>query len=104
MELQPVHGRSSVPPSWALWRLLDELESLLIEVAPEVYRARFVTDVSGSIGEHVRHCLDHVSALLAADLSTTLLADHALFHLEADLRWIDQTRARLESLRLEVTP
>jgi DNA-binding PadR family transcriptional regulator len=36
-------------------------------------------------------------------LSTALLADHALFHLEADLRWIDQTRARLESLRREVT-
>jgi DNA-binding PadR family transcriptional regulator len=27
-----------------------------------------------------------------------LLADHALFHLEADLRWIDVTAARLPSL------
>ena len=28
----------------------------------------------------------------------TLLADHGLFHLEADLRWIDHTAARLDTL------
>ncbi|MDO5094340.1 MAG: PadR family transcriptional regulator [Propionibacteriaceae bacterium] len=38
-----------------------------------------------------------------ADLRTLLLADHALFHLEADLRWIDLTAARLTQLREEVT-
>jgi hypothetical protein len=27
-----------------------------------------------------------------------LLADHGLFHLEADLRWIDLTEARLASV------
>ncbi len=27
-----------------------------------------------------------------------LLADHGLFHLEADLRWIDMTAARLDAL------
>ena len=32
------------------------------------------------------------------ELVDGLLADHALFHLEADLRWIDLTSARLESL------
>jgi DNA-binding PadR family transcriptional regulator len=31
-----------------------------------------------------------------------LLADHGLFHLEADLRWIDTTVARLDALRKEV--
>ena len=31
-------------------------------------------------------------------LVDTLLADHALFHLEADLRWIDITEARLPAL------
>lgn len=75
MELQPLRTRSSVPPAWELWRLLDELDSLLTEVGSDVYCARFVTEVSGSIGEHVRHCLDHVSALLAADSSTTLSYD-----------------------------
>ena len=75
MQLQPFRARSSVPPAWELWRLLDELDTLLTEVAPDVYCARFASEVSGSIGEHVRHCLDHVSALLAADSSTTLSYD-----------------------------
>jgi hypothetical protein len=75
MQLHPLRARSSAPPAWELWRLLDELDSLLTEVAPDVYCARFATEASGSIGEHVRHCLDHISALLAADLSTTLSYD-----------------------------
>ncbi len=39
----------------------------------------------------------------AGDLGQTLLADYALFHLEADLRWIDLTESRLDQLRAEVT-
>ena len=35
-------------------------------------------------------------------LVDALLADHGLFHLEADLRWIDVTAARLSQLALEV--
>ena len=38
----------------------------------------------------------------AGPLDRTLLADYGLFHLEADLRWIDVTLARLEQLRAEV--
>ncbi|MDO5053059.1 MAG: PadR family transcriptional regulator [Pseudoclavibacter sp.] len=37
-----------------------------------------------------------------ADLCTVLLADHALFHIEADLRWIELTGARLAELRSRV--
>jgi hypothetical protein len=75
MELQPLHARSSVPPHFSLWRLLDELEVLIGDLAADVYCARFATHVSGSIGEHVRHCLDHVAVLVAADSSTTLSYD-----------------------------
>jgi DNA-binding PadR family transcriptional regulator len=32
-----------------------------------------------------------------------LLADHGLFHLEADLRWIDVTTARMDALAEQVT-
>jgi hypothetical protein len=32
----------------------------------------------------------------------TYLADYGLFHLEADLRWIDMTAARLDTLAEEV--
>jgi uncharacterized damage-inducible protein DinB len=65
-----------VCPSLALSRLLDELSSTVIELPADVYRATFEGGVSGTIGEHVRHCLDHVSALLSADPSGTLTYDH----------------------------
>jgi hypothetical protein len=35
-------------------------------------------------------------------LVDALLADHGLFHLESDLRWIDLTAARLDALAAEV--
>lgn len=38
------------------------------------------------------------------ELIDALLADHGLFHLEADLRWIDLTSARLSALAAEVRP
>ncbi len=37
-----------------------------------------------------------------ADLPTALLADYALFHLEADLRWLDLTAARVDDLRRDI--
>ena len=36
------------------------------------------------------------------DLQTVVLADYALLHLEADLRWIDLTEARLAKLSKEI--
>ena len=33
------------------------------------------------------------------DLADQLICDHALFHLEADLRWLELTAARLDGLR-----
>ncbi|WP_086821904.1 PadR family transcriptional regulator [Allokutzneria sp. NRRL B-24872] len=33
------------------------------------------------------------------DLAEQLVCDHALFHLEADLRWLELTAARLDELR-----
>jgi DNA-binding PadR family transcriptional regulator len=38
------------------------------------------------------------------DLSDQLICDHALFHLEADLRWLELTAARLTELRKQVRP
>jgi DNA-binding PadR family transcriptional regulator len=38
----------------------------------------------------------------SASLADMLLADHGLFHLEADLRWIELTEARLSELAREV--
>jgi DNA-binding PadR family transcriptional regulator len=38
----------------------------------------------------------------SGDLAEQLLCDHALFHLEADLRWLELTVARLDELAGEV--
>jgi hypothetical protein len=62
-------------PVWALKELLAQLASLVGDVPPDVYGDRFAAPHSGSIGEHVRHCLDHVAALLTADGSDTLSYD-----------------------------
>jgi DNA-binding PadR family transcriptional regulator len=40
----------------------------------------------------------------SASLVDALLADHGLFHLEADLRWIELTASRLAALADEVRP
>ena len=40
--------------------------------------------------------------MVGVTLFLMLLADHALFHIEADLRWMETTAARLSELREEV--
>ncbi len=47
----------------ALADLLDGLASTVAQLTREDYRDSDVPGVSGSIGGHVRHCLDHVRAL-----------------------------------------
>jgi DNA-binding PadR family transcriptional regulator len=47
---------------------------------------------------HLRRMRELTELKQAGSLVDTLLADHGLFHLEADLRWIDTTAARLGAL------
>jgi DNA-binding PadR family transcriptional regulator len=47
---------------------------------------------------HIRRMQELTEIKRRGPLVDTLLADHALFHLEADLRWIDLTSARLKEL------
>ncbi|WP_412537855.1 PadR family transcriptional regulator [Longispora sp. K20-0274] len=51
---------------------------------------------------HMRRMRELTEIRRAGDLADSLLADHGLFHLEADLRWIDLTAARLDKLAAEV--
>ena len=61
-------------PAHALRNRLDELMRLVMTLPTGVYGAR-TARVSGAIGEHVRHALDHVAALVAAPASTVLSYD-----------------------------
>ena len=47
---------------------------------------------------HIRRMQELIEIRRSGPLVDVLLADHALFHLEADLRWIDLTSARLAEL------
>ena len=53
---------------------------------------------------HLRRMRELTELKGRENLIDTLLADHGLFHLEADLRWIDLTAARLGALAAEVAP
>jgi DNA-binding PadR family transcriptional regulator len=51
---------------------------------------------------HLRRMRELTELKQRDSLVDALLADHGLFHLEADLRWIDLTAARLAALAHEV--
>jgi DNA-binding PadR family transcriptional regulator len=51
---------------------------------------------------HMRRMRELTEIKRTGGVVDALLADHGLFHLEADLRWIDLTAARLDSLAKQV--
>ena len=97
---------------------VSELETWLAEpVAPEPHlqTVLFVKVVlalmSGRSAEeyldiqraaHLARMRELTELRRSASLVDALLADHGLFHLEADLRWIDLTASRLSALAEEV--
>ncbi len=52
--------------------------------------------------EHLRLMRELTRRKTNGDLADQLVCDHALFHLEADLRWLELTAARLDELAKEV--
>ena len=51
---------------------------------------------------HLRRMRELTELKRSGNVIDALLADHGLFHLEADLRWIDLTAARLDALAKQV--
>jgi DNA-binding PadR family transcriptional regulator len=52
--------------------------------------------------EHLAHMRTLTQRKTTGDLADKLVCDHAIFHLEADLRWLELTAARLDDLAAEV--
>ena len=52
--------------------------------------------------EHLRLMRELTRRKTGGDLADQLVCDHALFHLEADLRWLELTAARLDDLAKKV--
>lgn len=53
----------STPAARALVSVLGDLAGVVDALSDEQYLASAIPGVSGSVGGHVRHCLDHVRAL-----------------------------------------
>lgn len=56
-------------------RQLDDIAAIVMSIDDATYVARPMAEVSGSIGEHVRHCLDHIGALVVATAARPLSYD-----------------------------
>nr|WP_243861054.1 PadR family transcriptional regulator [Cellulomonas uda] len=52
--------------------------------------------------EHLRLMRELTRRKAEGDLADQLVCDHALFHLEADLRWLELTAARLDQLATDL--
>jgi uncharacterized damage-inducible protein DinB len=66
---------STAAASAALTRSLDELADLLEATTDDTYLWKPDGGVSGSIGAHVRHVLDHVRALVERPMPRTVTYD-----------------------------
>ncbi len=75
-----------------LLHLLRELRFMLERIDDDSYAAPAPGRASGGIGGHVRHCLDHVGALLAATRSRICTYDRRA-------RGTDVEKGRLSALR-----
>src|SRR5829696_6615203 len=61
-------------PAAMIRRQLDEIASIVMATDEATYTSRPIA-ASGSIGEHVRHCLDHIAALVGSTPSQPLSYD-----------------------------
>jgi uncharacterized damage-inducible protein DinB len=86
-------------PHAALARLLDDLADVLRRVSSTMYTARPFPGVSGSIGQHVRHVLDHVAGLCNAAPRGVVSYDwrERGTDVEADVRAALRTIVRLKA-------
>jgi len=69
--------------------------AILVDESPEAF-----LDLQRAA--HLQRMRELTAARRQGDLAQALRADYALFHLEADLRWIDVTAARIKELTKEM--
>lgn len=69
--------------------------AILIDKEPDIY-------LDAQRAAHIERMRKLTKIRREGDLAQALQADYALFHLEADLRWIDVTAARLQKLKEEI--
>src|SRR5262249_8571116 len=88
---------TSLPVS-GLIGLLDQLSGIVLEIPSDVFCSPSDSHVSGTIGEHVRHSLDHIGALLQAGQANPFSYDHRQRGTAVEL---DPSAALQQMLRLK---
>ena len=79
--------------------------ALFTKVVLAVLSGRPVTPiVDAERSAHLERMRELTATRRNGPLPIALLADYALFHLEADLRWLDLTSDRVDELRRHVLP
>jgi uncharacterized damage-inducible protein DinB len=99
METQPESGRGEPGPlQAAALHVFSQCERLLGEVTDQAYRTPSATIRGGTIGKHLRHVLDHYSALFNGVESAPVVYDRRERNvaMEADR---GAARAAIEALR-----
>lgn len=71
------------------------VSAILIDKEPNTY-------LDAQRASHIEQMRELTKLRREGDLAQALQADYDLFHLEADLRWIDVTAARLQKLKEEI--
>jgi DNA-binding PadR family transcriptional regulator len=93
--------------SWLMTPEKPELylqNTLYTKVVLALLSERSAADVLDSQrAAHLRTMRELTVRKRGGDLADQLICDHALFHLEADLRWLEVTTARLDELRKQVS-
>ncbi|GAA1981284.1 PadR family transcriptional regulator [Amycolatopsis minnesotensis] len=73
--------------------------TLYTKVVLALLSGRSATEVlDAQRSEHLKVMRALTKRKIDGDLADQLICDHALFHLEADLRWLELTAARLDEL------
>ncbi len=97
-------------PTQALAGALDELAGLISRIGPEEYSRTESEGFSSSIGAHVRHCLDHVDALIAGIAEGEIHYDRRVRGTQAEtdrdyaLTKIDELQSELPKMKTATLP
>lgn len=77
--------------------------TLYTKVVLSLLSGRNASDVlDAQRSEHLKHMRELTRRKASGDIVDQLICDHALFHLEADLRWLELTSARIGELSEQV--
>lgn len=69
--------------------------AILLDKEPNIY-------LDAQRAAHIERMRELTNKKRSSDLNESLQADYAIFHLEADLRWLDLTATRLQTLKKEI--